>query len=115
MNILKDIAELVQDDREHNVEVKIDSLGLTVYLDYDPNREFEQQCVIPIHYDAMYQNTCIPHDELIEKFKPNEGGIELSETLLACKIMKYMEEHKDDINELCLRYDLADRHKGDQK
>lgn len=114
MDILKDIAELVRDDKEHNVEVRIDSLGLTVYLDYDPNQDFEQQCIIPIHYDAMYQNACIPQEELIEKFKPNEGGIELSETLLACKIMKYMEDHKDYISELCLLYDLADRHKGDK-
>lgn len=115
MDILKDIAELIRDDQEHNVEVRIDSLGLTVYLEYDPDRNFEQNCVIPIHYDAMYESACVPQSELIEKFRPNEGGIELNEIILIERILRYMNENAANISELCLMYDLADRHRGDKK
>lgn len=115
MDILRDIAELVRDDREHNIEVKIDSLGLTVYLECDPDRDCEQNSVIPVYYDAMYESACIPQYELVERFKPNEGGIELGEIVLIEKILKYMEEHAADISELCLAYDLSNRHQKEEK
>lgn len=113
MDLLRDIAALVKEDREHNIEVKINSDGVTVYLEYDPDRDISGKCIIPIQYDCFYENTCIPQEELIEKFKLNEGGIDLDEIKLVKKIMKYLEKNKKEINELCLRYDLADRHNCD--
>lgn len=110
MELLRDIAALVKDDREHNIEVKINSDGVTVYLEYDPDRDMNGQCIIPIQYDTLYESACIPQEELIEKFKPNEGGIDLGEIKLIKKIMKYMEKNKEDINELCALFDLAVRH-----
>ena len=110
MNLLKDIAEIVKDDREHDVEVKINSNWITVYLEYDPDRDMDGKCIIPIQYDTLYENVYIPQDELNEKFKPNEGGIDLDEIKLIQKIMKYMENNKEEFNKLCALYDLSERH-----
>lgn len=110
MDFLKDIANIVKDDKKHNVEVKVNSTGLTVYLEYDPDGDINKQCIIPVQYDSVYEIVCIPQEELIEKFNPNEGGIDLGEIKLIKKIMKYMEKHKVEINELCGRYNLIDRH-----
>lgn len=110
MDLLRDIAEIIKEDREHNLEVKVNCLGVTVYLDYDPDRDMKGKCIIPIHYDSLYESVCIPQDELVEKFKPSEGGIELGEIKLILKILKYMEKNKEELNILCSFYDLFDRH-----
>lgn len=113
MDLLKDIADLVKEDREHDIVVKINPDGVLVYLEYDPNRDMHGKCIIPIQYDCFYENVCIPQEELIEKFQPNECGINLSEIKLIKKIMKYIENNKKEINKLCTFYDLADRHNYD--
>lgn len=110
MNLLKDIAEIVKDDREHSVEVKINSLGVTVYLEYDPEETFASKCVIPIAYTSLEEFVYIPHSELVEIFSPSDYGIDLNEITLIKRIMKYMEKHKSELNELCCRYNLIDRH-----
>lgn len=109
-NILKDIADLVKEDREHNIEVKINPEGITVYLEYDPDGDMNGQCIIPIQYDTFSENVCLLQEELIKKFKPNEGGIDLWEIKLIKKIMKYMEKNKEEFNRLCALFDLGNRH-----
>lgn len=110
IDILRDIANIVKDDRDHNVEVKVNPDGLTIYLEYDPERNCREQCVIPVQFDIFDEVTCIPQDELIEKFRVNEGGIDLDEIELIREIMRYLEANKDEIKQLCALYDLADRH-----
>lgn len=107
IEILYEIAKAVKDDEKHNIEVKIDSFGLTVYLDYDPDRNFKEECIIPIHYDPLYDNVYIPQDELIDKFRPEEGGIELDEIKLIGKIMELLNDNKEKINNICSLYDLG--------
>ena len=104
MDLLRDIAEIAKDDKEHNVEVKIDLYGVTVYLEYDP--EVENDTIIPIQYTAFEEFAYIPHEEFIKKFKPSDFGVDLSEIKLIQKIMEYMENNKVEINKICERFNL---------
>lgn len=107
MDLLKDIAEIVKDDEEHNVEVKVDNCGVTVYLESDPDSG--ENCVIPIHYSSLEEFIYIPHDEFVEKFRPKDFGIDLQEIKLIQKLMEYIENNKRTINKLCMKYDLEFR------
>ena len=49
MDILQDIKNIVKNDKEHMVKVEVAWDGVTVYLDYDPSKEFHEDYVIPIH------------------------------------------------------------------
>lgn len=109
MDLLKDIAEIMQDDSEHGLEVKVSSSAVVIYLDYDPERIHDERCIIPIAYDPIEEITYVPHDELLKIFKPHEYGIAYNEIKLIKKIMKYLERHKEELNELCNRYDLSGR------
>lgn len=110
MNLLKDIAKIVKDDKEHNIEVKVASSEVVVYLEYDPEQSFDSKCIIPIAYEPGEEIAYIPHNELVKIFNPSDFGITLNEVKLIKKIMKYMEKHSVELNELCGRFDLRDRH-----
>lgn len=103
MDILKDMKELIKGDKEHAISVTVDSCGVTVELDYDPEYG---KCMIPVHYDALEGWCYIPQDELIEKYKPGDYGIDLKEIVLIQRIMEYLEDNKDEINMLCKYYDI---------
>lgn len=107
MDLLRDIAEIIKDDKEHNVEVKVDCCGVMVYLEYNPSEV--ENCIIPIYYTTMEEFAYIPHDELVKKFIPNDFGIYLNEVRLIQKIMEYMENNKQEINKLCWSYDFEYR------
>lgn len=109
MDLLKDIAEIMKDDTEHGLEVKVNSSGVVVYLDYDPERISDERCIIPIAYDPIDEITYVHHEELMKIFKPLDHGISYDEIKLIKKIMKYLERHKEEINELCNLYDLSGR------
>lgn len=100
----------MKDDKEHNVEVKVNSSEVVVYLEYDPEQSFDSKCIIPVAYDSGEEFAYIPHNELIKIFNPSDCGIELNEIRLIKKIMKYMEKHSVELNELCGRYHLKNRH-----
>lgn len=110
MDFLKDIANIVKDDKEHNVEVKVNSAEVVVYLEYNPEQSYDSKCIIPIAYTPLKEFAYISHNELTEMFNPSDFGIDLKEIKLIKKIMKYMEKHSVELNELCSRYDLRDRH-----
>lgn len=99
MNLLNDIAEIVKDDKEHNVEVRIDAYGITVYLEYDP--EIDNDTIIPIRYSTLEEFAYIPYEEYIEKFQPIDYGIDSSEIELIQRIMGYMENNKVEIKKIC--------------
>lgn len=110
MDFLKDIAKIVKDDKEHNIEVKVNSCEVVIYLEYDPDQSFDSKCIIPITYEPLGELVYIPQDELVRIFNPAQYGVDLNEIKLIKKIMKYMEKHKKELDELCGRYNLIDRH-----
>lgn len=111
MNILEDIKEILirNKDKEHFLTINVSWDGVTVYLEYNPDKNFEGKCIIPIRYDTVDNFVYIPDDEYKEKFNPNEGGLELQEIVLIKEIMEYLSSHSADINKLCSGYDWEDR------
>lgn len=111
MDILKDIRDILirNKDTEHMLKIVVDWSGLTVYLDYDPEKDFEEKCIIPIQYDISNEFAYISDSEYREKFHPNDYEIEYKEIVLIKEIMEYLETHKEEINDLCVGYDLEDR------
>ena len=95
------------------LQIVVDWSGVTVYLDYDPEKDFEEdfeeKCVIPIRYDTLDEFAYMPDSEYREKFHPNDYGIEYKEIVLIKEIMEYLESHKEEINDLCVGYDWEDR------
>ena len=104
MDLLKDIKDIVKNDKEHNVKIEIDNLGVRVYLDYDPSNDYEEKTLIPTEYTTLEEFAYIPDDVYREKFNVNNYGIDLHEITLIKEIMEYLESHKQEINELCSGY-----------
>jgi len=109
MNLLKDIKEIVKNDREHNVEVQVDGFGIRVFLEYDPESTFERKMIIPIEYAALEEFAYIPDTNFKEMYNPNDYGITLDEIILIKDIMEYLESHKSEISELCNSFMLEYR------
>lgn len=101
LNLVNDIKKIVKNDREHNVKIEIDNMGVRVYLDYDPENIYEEKSIIPIEYTTLEQFAFIPDDEYRKRFNVGDYGIELNEIILIKNIMEYLEKHKDKINALC--------------
>lgn len=76
-------------------------MRFTVYLNCDPDFDLEKDLKIPIEYDALYDSVCIPHEEYVELFNPNEGGIEPHEIKIINSIMDYLLENKSAVVALC--------------
>lgn len=111
MDILKDIRDILikNKDIEHTLKIVVDWSGISVYLDYDPEKDFEEKCVIPIQYSILDNFAYIPDSEYREKFNPNDFGIEYKEIVLIKEIMEYLESHSKEIDDLCVGYDWEDR------
>ena len=111
MDILKDIRNILirNKDKERMLKIVVDWSGVAVYLDNDPKKDFEEQCVIPIQYDTLDGFAYIPDREYREKFHPNDFGIEYEDIVLIKEIMEYLESHSKEINDLCIGYDWEDR------
>ena len=111
MDVLKDIRDILikNKDAEHMLKIVVDWSGVIVYLDYDPEKDFEEKCIIPIRYDTLDEFAYIPDSEYREKFHPNDYGIEYKEIVLIKEIMEYLESHREEINHLCVGYDWEDR------
>lgn len=107
MNVLQDIKDILvkNKDKEHHLKVDVSWEGVTVYLEYDPDKEFEEKCIIPIRYDTLEEFAYIPNDEYRDKYNPNDYGIYLKEVILIKEIMEYLEAYSIEINELCAGYD----------
>ena len=105
MDILQDIKNIVKNDKEHMVKVEVAWDGVTVYLDYDPSKEFHEDYVIPIHYCTVDEFAYIPDDRFKELYKPCDYGMDLNEITLMKEIMEYLESHRTEIAELCHGYD----------
>ena len=113
MNLLEDIKEIVKRDKEHNVKIEVDNLGVKVYLDYDPSNDYEEKTLIPIEYTTLEEFAYIPDTEYREKFNVNDYGIDLHEITLIKEIMEYLESHGKEIRELCSGYSWEYRNKDE--
>ena len=47
MDLIRDIADIVKDDKHHNVRISIEYVGVTVYISDSRDEEYENKCVIP--------------------------------------------------------------------
>lgn len=115
MDLFRDITEIVKSDREHHVEVKANSFGVTVYLIDDPLNECFEEYIIPITYSTLEECCYIPRNEFFEKFKECDTGIEFEEIVLIKRIMKYLQCNKVEINKLCEQLNWCDRIKTNVK
>lgn len=87
---------IIKDDDRHNVKICIDTLGVTIYLDDDPEDTYEEKYVIPIRYDFLLECSYIPHDEYVQCMANDiDAGIDIEEINLIQRIMTYLEDHKD--------------------
>ena len=46
MNVFESIGKLMENDSEHFLKMEVSWDGITVYLDYDPDLQFAENCVI---------------------------------------------------------------------
>lgn len=104
MNLLADIKELMKEDKEHNVKVEVNCLGIKILLDYDPENNYEERVIIPIEYSTLEEFAYIPDTDYREMFNVNDYGIIVEEIDLISKIMHYLESHNKEIKELCDSY-----------
>lgn len=111
LNILQDIKEILirNKDKEHHLKIETSWDGVMVYLEYDPEKEFDEKCVIPIRYDTLDDFAYIPDREYKNMYNPNDYGMDLKEIILIKEIMEYLEKNSAEINELCCGYDWEDR------
>lgn len=109
INLLKDIKDILKNDKEHHLKIKVDCYSVKVYLEYDPEMNFEEKTIIPIEYTTVEEFAYIPDNEYREKFNTNDYGLDLNEIALIKEIMEYLESHKKDIKELCNGYSWEDR------
>ena len=83
MDILKDIRDILikNKDAEHMLKIVVDWSGVTVYIDYDPEKDFEEKCVISIRYDTLDEFENVLH-ELINWMHDHEQGISIYDDIL---------------------------------
>lgn len=101
MDLLRDIKNILKNDKEHHLKVEIDSFSVKVYLEYDPETNYEEKTIIPIEYTTVEEFAYIPDDEYRKRFNVDDYGLDLNEITLIKEIMEYLEAHKKEIGELC--------------
>ena len=109
MNVFESIGKLMKNDSEHFLKMEVSWHGIAVYLDYEPDLQFSENCVIPIRYTALERFAYIPDTEYREMFNQNDFRIEENEITLIKNIMDCLNEHDDEIQELCKLCDLSVR------
>lgn len=107
LNFIEDILSIIKEDNRHTIKICIDTLGITVYLDDDPEDTYEEKYIVPVRYDTLYECAYIPHDEYIKCMNDDaECGIDKEEIDLIQKSMEYLEHNAADIKQCC---DLLNR------
>lgn len=111
MDILRDITSILKKykDDSHFLEIKIAWDGIIIYLDDDPEKNFEQNYVIPICYDSIDNVIYISDSEYKKNFKDTDFGITYSEIILIKDIMDYLNLHKEELSDICKLYDFEER------
>ena len=74
-------------------------LGVTIYLDDDPEDTYEEKYVIPVMYDSLCHSCYIPRDKYIKCMSNDiDAGIDREEIDLISKLMAYLEDNKEAID-----------------
>lgn len=103
MDILKDIAEFLAEDKIHDIETRVNADGVTVCLIRNLSQSGKE--VIPIWYSSLEDFSCILKDEL----RLIDYGIDRDEIELINQIMEYMENNSKEIYELCMSFGAQER------
>lgn len=110
INLIEGLLDIIKDDKRHYVKISLDTLGVTIYLDDDPDGEYEEKYVIPVRYDSLFEGCYIPHDEYLKCMNDDvDCGIDKEEIDLIQKIMEYLENNKIEINHYCDLLSLTTR------
>lgn len=94
INVIEDIAKIMKYDKSHNVKVVVEPNGITVSLG-------EDTCDISIKYgcsDGVY----IDNDK-------QKGSICICDINIIKNIMEYLEDHMNELDELCNQCDWSGR------
>lgn len=98
INVVEDIAKILKYDKSHNVKVAIESNGVTVFL-----FETDFDCNIPIKYECS-DGVYIDNDK-------QKGLIYVCDIDIVKNIMEYLEDHMNELDELCNQCDWSGRQK----
>ena len=98
INVVEDIAKVVKYDKRHNVKVVVEPNGITISLSAG---SFTDVCDIPIKYDCS--------DGIYIDNKKQTGVIGICDINIVKDIMEYLEDHMNELDELCTQCDWSGR------
>ena len=98
INIIEDIAKIMKYDKSHNVKVVVEPNGITISLS-DGN--FNDVFDIPIKYDCS--------DWIDIDNEKQKGLIGICDINIVKDIMEYLEDHMNELDELCTQFDWSGR------
>ena len=99
INIIEDIAKIMKYDKSHNVKVAVEPNGITISLS-DGN--FNDVFDITIKYDCS--------DGIYIDNENQKGVIGICDINIVKDIMEYLEDHMNELDELCTQCDWSGRH-----
>lgn len=97
INVVEDIAKVVKYDKSHNVKVIVEQNGITVSLS---EGSFNEVFDIPIKYDS---------DGIYIDNEKQNGVIGICDINIVKDIMEYLENHMNELDELCTQCDWSGR------
>lgn len=103
MDILKDIAAFLAEDKIHDIETRVNADGVTVCLIRNLSQSGKE--VIPIWYSSLEDSSCILKNEL----RLIDYGIDRDEIKFIAQIMEYMENNSEEIYKLCASFSSQER------
>ena len=95
INVVEDIAKILKYDKSHDVKVLIDVSGVTVTL---VEKSFMS---VPIRYEC--------ENGVYIDNKTQDGTICVSDIGILKNIMEYLEDHMNELDELCNQCDWSGR------
>ena len=99
INVVEDIAKVVKYDKRHNVKVVVEPNSITISLS---EGSFDDVCDIPIKYDCA--------DGIYIDNEKQKGVIGICDINIVKDIMEYLEDHMNELDELCTQCDWSGRH-----
>ena len=99
INVVEDIAKIVKCDKSHNVKVVVEPNGITVSLS---GVNVDELFDIPIKYDCS--------DGIYIDNEKQKGVIGICDINIVKDIMEYLEDHMNELDELCTQCDWSGRH-----
>lgn len=96
INVVEDIAKLLKYDKSHNVKVAIEPNGVTIFL-FETNFDYN----IPIKYECS--------DGVYIDNNKQKGSIYVCDIDIVKNIMEYLEDHMNELDELCVQCDWSGR------